>query len=111
MHVASLLWDILDCLRLSSKPIAGNQSNRMFHILPSFSASESKQALFRFRSIWFYCFDHQVGHTGFEPVTSCLSSKRSKPTELISHLQYKFSFFRRNSKSSFINSLVINITN
>ena len=24
-----------------------------------------------------------VGDTGFEPVTSCLSSKRSKPTELI----------------------------
>ena len=24
-----------------------------------------------------------VGNTGFEPVTSCLSSKRSKPTELI----------------------------
>ena len=24
-----------------------------------------------------------VGYTGFEPVTSCLSSKRSKPTELI----------------------------
>ena len=26
-----------------------------------------------------------VGNTGFEPVTSCLSSKRSKPTELIAH--------------------------
>ena len=25
----------------------------------------------------------EVGNTGFEPVTSCLSSKRSKPTELI----------------------------
>lgn len=26
-----------------------------------------------------------VSHTGFEPVTSCLSSKRSKPTELMTH--------------------------
>ena len=27
-----------------------------------------------------------VGNTGFEPVTSCLSSKRSKPTELIAQV-------------------------
>ena len=36
-----------------------------------------------------------VGNTGFEPVTSCLSSKRSKPTELIAHkrknLHWRFS--------------------
>ena len=30
-----------------------------------------------------------VGNTGFEPVTSCLSSKRSKPTELIAHKRKK----------------------
>ena len=28
-----------------------------------------------------------VGPTGFEPVTSCLSSMRSKPTELRPHFQ------------------------
>ena len=40
-------------------------------------------------------FNRVVGNTGFEPVTSCLSSKRSKPTELIAHksenLQWRFS--------------------
>lgn len=31
-----------------------------------------------------------VGPTGFEPATSCLSSKRSKPTELRSRLCCKY---------------------
>ena len=30
-----------------------------------------------------------VGRTGFEPVTSCLSSMRSKPTELTPHIFQK----------------------
>ena len=31
----------------------------------------------------------KVGRTGFEPVTSCLSSMRSKPTELTTQSQGK----------------------
>ncbi len=40
----------------------------------------------------------EMGNTGFEPVTSCLSSKRSKPTELIAHIiwDYKCSLISNN---------------
>ena len=43
-------------------------------------------------------FNRVVGNTGFEPVTSCLSSKRSKPTELIAHIiwDYKCSLISNN---------------
>jgi hypothetical protein len=34
----------------------------------------------------------RVGRTGVEPVTSCLSSKRSEPTELTSLLNVKIIF-------------------
>ncbi len=39
----------------------------------------------------------EVGVTGLEPVTSCMSSKHSKPTELYA-LTYRKSRFRRGSK-------------
>ena len=45
------------------------------------------------------CFVYVVGRTGVEPVTSCLSSKRSKPTELTS---------RRGSQDIYYDFFILN---